>query len=660
MANTKKYLSHLLQNTGITPACSEEERAAADVIAKIFSDHGFAPEVQEFSASGSAKVVQAGLGIAVFVGAVLAGIGGPAGIVGLLLAVAAAVLFVLERSGRPVLSNLGSGGLSQNVIAYHEATGPLASPRNRPVVVVAHYDSPRADLLSSEPFAAYRPLIVKLLPACMVAPAIFAIVRVLPLPDPAKVVLWVLAIVAALIPLANGIAIIANRFFLPYTTGAVCNKSSVAAMLGVMDAVAPYEMGEEFPSDQPADEYFAEQQRILEEAIAAAEAAAAAQASYPHEMEEGAEDELTVEGAEGEQPEDEDAVEAVDFGSTSTMNAAELEAGMTAVNLAEADPADEDVDVEGVVVEEEPVEQGTAVFEIVESDHTAVVNAESAEEAPVDEAAVEQVVANELPEDEMGQVELDLDVAAEDEPPFRVNSEGNIRFGADVIRALGMMPESCSFVYESDAPAASVVVPAPEFVEPEPIEAEESAPVAIEEVAEERRRRLSRKTFSSPSMRLRTMPLSSRRSRPSRRMTISSRPSMRSSRRSPLRRMRRLSPNLRLRLTSPRSSSLRLGTMAPRMTPSTPVPTWRILLIPMSLPLPMTTFLQSKTPLSPPPRTDRSRRLPPTVRRRCSPCPRRRARSIFPVPWPCPRSRSKRSTRLWPRSTVPSPPVPSV
>lgn len=488
MANTKKYLSHLLQNTGITPACSEEERAAADVIAKIFSDHGFAPEVQEFSASGSAKVVQAGLGIAVFVGAVLAGIGGPAGIVGLLLAVAAAVLFVLERSGRPVLSNLGSGGLSQNVIAYHKATGPLASPRNRPVVVVAHYDSPRADLLSSEPFAAYRPLIVKLLPTCMVAPAIFAIVRMLPLPDPAKVVLWVLAIVAALIPLANALAVIANRFFLPYTTGAVCNKSSVAAMLGVMDAVAPYEMGEEFPSDQPADEYFAEQQRILEEAIAAAEAAAAAQASYPHEMEEGAEDELTVEGAEveqPEQPEDEDTAEAVDFGSTSTMDAAELEAGMTAVNLAEAAPADEDVDVEGIVVEEEPVEQGTTVFEIVEPDHTAVVNVESAEEASVNEPAAEQVVANELSEDEMGQVELDLDVAAEDEPPFRVNSEGNIRFGADVIRALGMMPESCSFVYESDAPAASVVVPAPEFAEHEPIEAEEAVPVAIEEAAEE-------------------------------------------------------------------------------------------------------------------------------------------------------------------------------
>ena len=33
MANTKQYLSHLLQNTGITPACSEEEREAANVIA---------------------------------------------------------------------------------------------------------------------------------------------------------------------------------------------------------------------------------------------------------------------------------------------------------------------------------------------------------------------------------------------------------------------------------------------------------------------------------------------------------------------------------------------------------------------------------------------------------------------------------------------------
>ena len=468
MANTKKYLSHLLQNTGITPACSEEERAAADVIAKIFSDHGFAPEVQEFSASGSAKVVQAALGILLFAGAVLAGIGGAVGVVGLLIAIAAAVIFVMERSGRPVLSNLGSGGLSQNVIAYHKASGPLASPRNRPVVVVAHYDSPRADLLSTEPFAAYRPLIVKLLPYCMVAPAVLVLARMLPVPDPAKIVLWILAIVAALVPLANGIAIIANRFFLPYTTGSVCNKSSVAAMLGVMDAVAPYEMGEEFPSDQPADEYFAEQQRILEEAIAAAEAAAAAEASYPHEMEESEQEANDAEGAEpaSEEADAEGLVEeVVDFDSTSAMSAEELAAGMVASGLSaddiehESALAHDDALESGVMpdvaVDDRLAEQGTAVFEIVQSDNTEVVSGEPvAVEGDVEEASHE--------EEDRVQSELDFE-SAEPEPPFRVNAEGNVRFGADVIRSLGMMPEGCAFVYEPDAPAASAVAPA-EFI----------------------------------------------------------------------------------------------------------------------------------------------------------------------------------------------------
>ena len=50
MANTQTYLNHLLQNIGITPACSEEERLAAEDIAQIFSNHGFEPEIQEFAA----------------------------------------------------------------------------------------------------------------------------------------------------------------------------------------------------------------------------------------------------------------------------------------------------------------------------------------------------------------------------------------------------------------------------------------------------------------------------------------------------------------------------------------------------------------------------------------------------------------------------------
>ena len=278
MATTRKYLNHLLQNTGITPACSEEEREAAEDIAQIFVNHGFEPEIQEFSASGASKIVTAVLGIVLFVGTLFLILGGVFAIIGLLLAVAAAVLFWMERTGRPVLSNLGAGGLSQNVIAYHKASGPLASPRNRPVVVVAHYDSPRADILSSMPYAAYKPMLVKLLPYAMLVPAVVAVLRLLPLPDAAKIVLWILALIAAIIPLINAVAIILNRFVLPYTSGSVCNKSSVAAMLGVMDAVSPFHGKKEFPHDMPFEKYFAEQRRIQRQIYAQAQAEAEEQA----------------------------------------------------------------------------------------------------------------------------------------------------------------------------------------------------------------------------------------------------------------------------------------------------------------------------------------------------------------------------------------------
>ena len=459
MANTKKYLSHLLQNTGITPACSEEERAAADVIAKIFADHGFAPEIQEFSASGMPKVVQAGLGIVAFVGAVLAGIGGAVGVIGLLLSIVAAVLFVLERTGKPVLSGLGSGGLSQNVIAYHKASGPLASPRNRPVVVVAHYDSPREDLLAREPFAAYRPMIVKLLPFAMVAPAVLCVVRMLPVPDAAKVVMWILAIVAALIPLANGVAIIANRFVLPYTTGAVSNKSSVAAMLGVMDAVAPYELGEEFPHDTPADEYFAEQQRILEEAIAEAEAAAAAQAeaamAYPHELEdaEGVED-VDAESAEDASEEGKPGDDVVDLDSTSTMAAADLAAGVTGVmTVADETGVMPAASETGVM----PAAGETGVMpvaDVLDMDATVTsMPASEDDETPLADVAVtteDAPLASGANGADGEQTAMDLDsVEPEEKPPFYLNAAGNVRFGADTIRGLGMLPATCAVVYEA-------------------------------------------------------------------------------------------------------------------------------------------------------------------------------------------------------------------
>lgn len=498
MANTKQYLSHLLQNTGIAPACSEEERAAADVIAKVFADHGFTPEMQEFSASGMHKVVQAGLGVAVFVGAVLLGLGGALSAVGLLLTLAAAVLFVLERSGKPILSGLGSGGLSQNVIAYHKASGPLASPRNRPVVVVAHYDTPREDLLAREPFAAYRPLIAKVLPLAMVAPAVIAIARVFPVPGAARAVLWVLAIIVALVPLINGVAIIANRFVLPYTTGSVSNKSSVAAMLGVMDAVAPYELGDEFPHDTPADEYFAEQQRILDEAIAAAQAAAAAEAeaamAYPHELEDG-----TADGGDSieqgpAEPEAFTLVEdtstdlpVADLGSTAMMPAADANASAepsAPVHEVVASEEGADVHESADIASENQVAAFDPDATIAAMPAVAAEPAVPAEVDHADVAATTSSVDETAAEEEAVQPMLDLgDAEPEPKLPFHLNGAGNVRFGADVIRGLGMLPESCAVVYETVVERVSEPASTP-VPEPTPAPASEPCAQIVQDVDE--------------------------------------------------------------------------------------------------------------------------------------------------------------------------------
>ena len=395
MANSKKYLNHLLQRTEITPACSEEERTAADVIAHIFTDHGFTPEVQEFTASSSRKTVTAIAGIALFVATILMGLGGALGVFGFLLALAVGILFVLIRVGKISVPSIGANGLSQNVIAYHQASGPLASPRNRPVVVVAHYDSSRADLLSREPFSNYRSIINKLFPVAMVLPAVVAILRLLPLPGALKAVLWVVAILFSLIPLLRSVAFLFDHFAMPYTTGAICNKSSVAAMLGVMDAVATSSRTEEFPEDVPFEEYL----ESLNNAY---------QSSY------------TADAAEG-------VNESFPQGDFDAVGFDEVEEEIPASLPVAAQDENDDIVMQPEledVAEDEPV-------------HDA------------DESPVEEIVVDEPSSEDDGAATAalaDEEVPAAAVLPF--NIAGNLRFGTDAIRSLGMLPVECELEYD--------------------------------------------------------------------------------------------------------------------------------------------------------------------------------------------------------------------
>lgn len=466
MANTQKYLNHLLQHTGITPACSEEERLAAEELAGIFRNHGFDPEVQEFTAAPSGKTAVVVLGIMMFVGSLFMGFGGAVGGVGFVLVLAAGILFGMEKFGHPFLSKLGTAGLSQNVIAYHKAEGPLASPRNRPVVVVAHYDSPRGDIMAQMPYATYRSSLVKALPVAMVVPVVAGILRVLPLPGFLKVILWLVAIAASLVPLAFAVAAIVNRFMLPYSSGAVCNRSSVATMLGVMDAVAPFKGADEFPDDVPFDQYLGEQKRRAADVARAAAAYGEEQGDAPviqrgegDEAPEGAfDDGVQV----NDQPDIEPEVEAASESAAEPVDAElepETEGEPEEVSTELPEAADEPsaemmtgLDVIAPVEDEEDAEDSP---EVTETEEPAV--------EPLDEAAEEPSVATE-PEPE----------------PALVNIAGNIRHGKDVVASLGMLPAGCDIEYDAGQmpePPVAEAAPEPE-PELEPAPASSPAPVA--------------------------------------------------------------------------------------------------------------------------------------------------------------------------------------
>ncbi|WP_049777714.1 M28 family peptidase [Coriobacterium glomerans] len=445
-----------------------EERAAADEIAKTFRRHGFAPEVQEFSASGSPRIISAVLGVLVFIASVLAGFGGAAGVIGFLLVIAACALFTLERHGRVVLPSIGAGGLSQNVIAHHEASGPMASPRNRPVVVVAHYDSPRADVFAQMPYATYRPLIAKLMPAAMVLPAVFMVMRILPLPAAVKIILWILAILTAGVPLLRAIAILLNRVALPYTSGAVCNKSSVAALLGIMDEVCPYRGEREFPDDIPFDTYIADQRRSSEQQLLAEKPAAVETAPsdglIPVDgLDSAAANPDAGQGRTGilEQPAAGDAIENSDEPAATSSIPPTVEPAATSSISSTVGTA-----YQAETSEREPVRTPSAEEPAADTE-SGEESAASAQPAPADAARTDEQDSAQISaepktpslKDEgnpasdgaddrsSSHAERDAAFAQSAEQPRARHTEPGWRFGPGVVRDLGMIPQACELVY---------------------------------------------------------------------------------------------------------------------------------------------------------------------------------------------------------------------
>ena len=255
MAMTHDYLDQLDQNVGIAPANSQEEYQAAQTIADIMRRHGVEPSIEEFDAKAFGGVMDQILFAMLFVGMLLVGIGAvPLTVIGFVLVALPVAAFVARYLGNDFVEKLGPSARSQNVVAFHKGEGPLVQKGVRPIVIVAHYDTPHENPVYSTPLAPYLPMAWRFSKWCVLAVAVATLFQIMAfLPEVFRRILWVIGLIAALPLLLLAVTGIVE-LFTPSTEGANDNKTGVAAMLGILENVRPSGEQSAYPANEdPAD-----------------------------------------------------------------------------------------------------------------------------------------------------------------------------------------------------------------------------------------------------------------------------------------------------------------------------------------------------------------------------------------------------------------------
>ncbi|MGN9234632.1 M28 family peptidase [Atopobiaceae bacterium HCP3S3_D6] len=242
MAKTRDYMDYLDDEIGIAPANSQEEFQAAETIVEVMKDHGLEPSIQEFDTHPLGRLMPQVVSLVLFLALLVCGVAnGAPKVIAFLLALVCAVLLAMRHFGRNVFENLGPARRSQNVVAVHHATGDKVVKGARPIVILAHYDTPRQNVLYSSSLARYQSFLKRAaFPSTCVA-TIGSLFQVLGfVPSAVRLFVWVIALVASLPIVVVAVAAIIENFG-AYTTGSNDNKSSVAALMAVLAKVRPGE-----------------------------------------------------------------------------------------------------------------------------------------------------------------------------------------------------------------------------------------------------------------------------------------------------------------------------------------------------------------------------------------------------------------------------------
>lgn len=453
MAATRTYLNYITKHIDIAPANSQEELDAATMIQTLMSEHNLAVSQQDVATPALGTLIHDALLLLMFVAVLLSGfVGTVVGHIGVLLCIVCAVIIFCERAGIHVVSTLGPVAQSQNIIGFHKGSGPLCIKGVRPIVIVAHYDTPREEVLTQLQLAPYAARLKKLVPMSCIVAIVCVIMQISFLafiPDAVRRVFWLLGVLCAIPMLAVGVNTVYKKFSV-CTEGANSNKASLAAMLSIIDTLKP--------GNDSAKQW---QTGV---------GGAAGTAGANIEVVSVAEDEGTDEGSKAADTE-------VEVAGVASARAGER-GGTADAEVEAAAP----VTVDGEAVAEASAnghaqnKDDAAADDVLaatanEQDVSTVTDAESTDDSAATKAvaAVEAVTGGDALEaanvaDVVNVTNTTTGTAAGDKAPACLNAhdvarmheftydvaEGAIRRGKDALLALELLPETCSVSYDVD------------------------------------------------------------------------------------------------------------------------------------------------------------------------------------------------------------------
>lgn len=260
MATVHDYIEYLEKHASLAEAGSQQELDAAKDLAGIMQQHDLETSIEEFRFNKHIKLFEAVLYLLSTLAVCLSIFSGWTAFFALILVGLATAGYYAYVTDHAFIKKLPGSTQSQNVVGKHTGTGDQVVKGTRPIVIVAHYDTPHENLLFQLPFITKYVTLVKAHSfELFCALCITTFIQMLGfLPGGLRVIFWVIGFIIALAHLAWAVFLIMETRS-ELTFAANDNHSGLAALFSILNHVSPIAHDDVPHVEKRADDYRAAQ-----------------------------------------------------------------------------------------------------------------------------------------------------------------------------------------------------------------------------------------------------------------------------------------------------------------------------------------------------------------------------------------------------------------